>query len=90
MQDQTGMGSRMLDILLEGVSMRLYGAVIPKMADTVGVSKSSVSRRQSVSDCTQKDVAEIRLRAISGCAVMPETKETSEYWISLADSISFS
>ena len=44
MQDQTGMGSRMLDILLEGVSTRQYGAVIPKMADTVGVSKSSVSR----------------------------------------------
>jgi hypothetical protein len=44
MQDQTGMGSRMLDILLEGVSTRQYRAVIPKMADTVGVSKSSVSR----------------------------------------------
>lgn len=44
MQDPTGMGSRVLDILLEGVSTRQYGAVIPKMADTVGVSKSSVSR----------------------------------------------
>ena len=44
MQDQTGMGSRILEILLEGVSTRQYGAVIPKMADTVGVSKSSVSR----------------------------------------------
>ena len=44
MQDPTGMGSRMLDILLEGVSTRQYQAVIPKMADTVGVSKSSVSR----------------------------------------------
>jgi putative transposase len=44
MQDQIGMGSRVLDILMEGVSTRQYGAVIPKMADTVGVSKSSVSR----------------------------------------------
>jgi len=44
MQNPTGMGSRMLEILLEGVSKRQYGAVIPKMADTVGVSKSSVSR----------------------------------------------
>lgn len=44
MQDATGMGSRMLEILLEGVSTRQYSAVIPKMADTVGVSKSSVSR----------------------------------------------
>ena len=44
MQNRAGMGSRMLEILLEGVSTRRYGAVIPKMADTVGVSKSSVSR----------------------------------------------
>jgi putative transposase len=44
MQDQTGMGYRMLEILLEGESTRQYGAVIPKMAATVGVSKSSVSR----------------------------------------------
>jgi hypothetical protein len=44
MQDRAGTGSRMLEILLEGVSTRRYGTVIPKMADTVGVSKSSVSR----------------------------------------------
>jgi len=44
MQNRAEMGSRMLEILLEGVSTRRYGAVIPKMADTVGVSKSSVSR----------------------------------------------
>jgi len=31
-------------VLLEGVSTRRYETVIPKMADTVGVSKSSVSR----------------------------------------------
>jgi transposase-like protein len=44
MQDCDAMGSRLLEILLEGVSTRRYQAVIPKMADTVGVSKSSVSR----------------------------------------------
>lgn len=44
MQDREGTGARMLDILLEGVSTRAYPAVIPKMADTAGVSKSSVSR----------------------------------------------
>ena len=35
----------MLDILIRGVSTRQYRAVIPEMADTVGVSKSSVSRQ---------------------------------------------
>jgi putative transposase len=38
------LGGRMLEILLRGVSTRQYGAVLPQMAETVGVSKSSVSR----------------------------------------------
>jgi transposase-like protein len=41
-QDATG--ERMLQILLNGVSTRRYRKVIPEMADTVGVSKSTVSR----------------------------------------------
>lgn len=44
MQDRAGTSARMMEILLEGVSTRRYQGVIPKMADTVGVSKSSVSR----------------------------------------------
>lgn len=35
---------RMLDILMLGVSTRRYEKVLPQMADSVGVSKSSVSR----------------------------------------------
>src|SRR5437667_10779270 len=38
------LGSRMLEILLRGVSTRQYRAVLPEMAETVGVSRSSVSR----------------------------------------------
>ena len=38
------LGSRMLDILMKGVSTRNYKEVLPDMADTVGVSKSQVSR----------------------------------------------
>ena len=45
MQDQPRLGARMLDILMSGVSTRQYRGVIPEMADTVGVSKSSVSRQ---------------------------------------------
>lgn len=44
MQNQEQMGARMLDILLHGVSTRNYKAVIPDMAETVGVSRSAVSR----------------------------------------------
>jgi transposase-like protein len=39
------LGSRILEILMCNVSTRHYQRVIPQMADTVGVSKSAVSRR---------------------------------------------
>lgn len=44
MQSNLRLGERMLEILLCGVSTRKYGRVIPEMAETVGVSKSAVSR----------------------------------------------
>jgi len=43
MQRDGKLASRMLEILLRGVSTRQYRAVLPEMAETVGVSKSSVS-----------------------------------------------
>jgi len=45
MRDDEALGDRMLDILMRGVSTRNYEGVIGEMADTVGVKKSSVSRR---------------------------------------------
>ena len=44
MQQPGRLADRMLEILLAGVSTRNYERVIPAMADTVGVSKSAVSR----------------------------------------------
>lgn len=44
LQNEPRLGARMLEILMRGVSTRNYRAVIPEMADTVGVSRSSVSR----------------------------------------------
>jgi putative transposase len=44
MQQDTATGERMLQILLNGVSTRRYQRVIPEMADTAGVSRSTVSR----------------------------------------------
>ena len=38
------LAQRMMSILLDGVSTRKYKRVIPEMAETVGVSKSAVSR----------------------------------------------
>lgn len=39
------MGVQMLGTLLRGVSTRQYREVLPRMAETVGVSKSSISRQ---------------------------------------------
>jgi len=38
------LGSRILEILMKGVSSRKYKDVLPEMAETVGVSKSQISR----------------------------------------------
>lgn len=44
---QGSTGEKMLETLLRGVSTREYESVIPEMAETVGVSRSSVSREAS-------------------------------------------
>ncbi len=44
MQADPRLGSRMLEILLRGVSTRQYKRVLPAMAETVGVERSSVSQ----------------------------------------------
>jgi len=38
------LGSRILSILMQGVSTRTYGPILPAMATTVGVSKSQIGR----------------------------------------------
>src|SRR5438105_2387664 len=45
MRHSPELGKRMLQILLEGVSTRRYERVMPAMADTLGISKSAVSRQ---------------------------------------------
>jgi len=40
----SSLGCRILDILMKGVSTRNYGTILPAMSETVGVSKSQISR----------------------------------------------
>ena len=57
-----GLRDRMLELLLRGVSTRAYGEAIGKMAETVGVSTSSVSRRATEAAGERlKELAERRL-----------------------------
>jgi putative transposase len=55
------LGRRMLEILLHGVSTRNYRKVLPQMAETVAVSKSTVSREfVEASEQTLKELCERR------------------------------
>jgi transposase-like protein len=61
LQKEAATGERMLEILLNGVSTRRYQRVIPEMADTVGVSRSTVSRETiEVSEAALQQLLERR------------------------------
>ena len=61
MQSRSGVGGRLLEILMRGVSTRNYAEVLPEMAETVGIAKSSVSREfQEASEKALKELAERR------------------------------
>ncbi len=45
LQQDRGLGQHMLGTLLRGVSTREYQEVLPQMAETVGVSRSAISRK---------------------------------------------
>jgi putative transposase len=65
LQTETATGERMLQILLNGVSTRRYQRVIPEMAGTVGVSRSTVSRESiEASAAALKKLLERRFDAV--------------------------
>jgi putative transposase len=65
LQKETATGERMLQILLNGVATRRYGKVIPEMADTVGVSRSTVSRESiEASEAALKKLLERRFEDV--------------------------
>ena len=59
MRTHSRIGGRMLDILMRGVSTRNYKEVLPEMAETVGISKSTISRKCiEASEKALKELAE--------------------------------
>jgi putative transposase len=61
MQSRRGVGGRLLEILMRGVSTRNYAEVLPEMAETVGIAKSIVSREfMEASEKALKELAEPR------------------------------
>jgi transposase-like protein len=70
MRESDSLGSRMLEILIAGVSTRRYEHVIPKMAETVGVSKSQVSREaieageRLLKELAERDFSKLEILAV--------------------------
>jgi transposase-like protein len=62
------LSSRMLEILLRGVSTRQYRRVLPEMAETVGVSRSSVSR-QAV-EASEEELRRLCERRLEGLELL--------------------
>lgn len=62
MRKEEELGSRMLEILLRGVSTRQYRAVLPEMAETVRVSRSSVSREAL--EASEEELKRLRERRL--------------------------
>lgn len=59
-----GPGKRMLEILMRGVSTRDYAHVLPELAETVGVSKSAVSRE--FIDASEAELRRLCERSLAG------------------------
>jgi len=68
MQNEPRLGSRMLEILLEGVSTRKYGGVLPAMAETAGVSRSSVSRQAT--EASEEELRRLCERRFDGVELL--------------------
>jgi transposase-like protein len=68
LRDDANVGARVRDILIAGVSTRRYAAVLPEAAGTVGVSKSSVSRRFIEASAAQ--LAALNERSLADLSVL--------------------
>jgi transposase-like protein len=70
LQKNTRLADRMLEILMAGVSTRKYAEVLPEMAETVGISKSQVSREfieageRLLKEVAERDFSDVDLLVI--------------------------
>jgi len=82
MQEDTTTGQRMLEILLNGVSTRRYERVIPQMAETVGVSRSTVSREAAAaSQAALQQLLERRFDDMDLLIIYIDGMRFAEQWV---------
>lgn len=82
MNGNASLSGRMLDILMAGVSTRQYAHVLPEMANTVGVSKSQVSRETiEAGEKVLKELAEKRFEGVEILAVWIDGIQLGDYHV---------
>jgi putative transposase len=79
---ENGMSQRMLDVLMRGISTRQYAEVLPEMASSCGVSKSTVSREAAeAGEEALKELLERRLDAIDLLAIYIDGMQFGEHHV---------
>ncbi len=79
---ENGIGERMLDVLMRGISTRQYAEVLPEMASTCGVSRSTVSREAAeAGEAALKELLERRFDKIDLLVIYIDGMQFGEHHI---------
>jgi putative transposase len=79
---ENGMSQRMLDVLMRGISTRQYAEVLPEMASTCGVSKSTVSREAAeAGEEARKELLERRFDEIDLLVIYIDGMQFGEHHV---------
>ena len=79
---ENGMSQRMLDVLMRGISTRQYAEVLPEMAWTCGVSKSTVSREAAeAGEAALKELVERRFEGIDLLVIYIDGMQFGEHHV---------
>jgi transposase-like protein len=68
LRQDRGLGRHMLGSLMRGVSTREYSEVLPQMAETVGVSRSAISRK--VVEASIEELKQLQERRWEGVSIL--------------------
>ena len=79
---ENGMSQRMLDVLMRGISTRQYAEVLPEMASTCSISKSTVSREAAeAGEEALKELLERRFDAIDLLVIYIDGMQFGEHHV---------
>jgi len=79
---ENGMSQRMLDVLMRGISTRQYAEVLPEMASTCGVSKSTVSREAAeAGEAALKELLERRFDEVDLLVIYLDGMQFGEHHV---------